>query len=278
VFKIDKTPPVVTAAPARAADRNGWYNHPVRVAFSGTDATAGIGACTSADYAGPDNPKATVVGSCTDLAGNTGESTFSLEYDATPPSPAKVTATHGNRMVRLAWIASADTQTVQVTRTPGAHGAATSLVYQGRARGYRDVRLAIGTTYRYAVTAFDQARNAVSRTVTLTATGPLLSPEPGAHVSSAPLLVWTPVGAADYYNVQLVRGKKILSVWPRRPRFRVPRSWTFKGNRYRLTAGTYRWYVWPGYGRRTSSRYGRLLGGSSFTVREAAPAGAKKRG
>ena len=100
-FKIDKTPPAVTATPARPADKNGWYNHPLAVTFSGTDATSGIGACTSAAYRGPDDPSAAVPGSCTDVAGNTGASKFALEYDATPPSLARLSVKAGNRTAKL---------------------------------------------------------------------------------------------------------------------------------------------------------------------------------
>ena len=277
-FKIDKTPPVVTATPARPADKNGWYNHPLAVKFSGTDATSGVGACTSVSYAGPDDASAAVSGSCTDVAGNTGTSKFALEYDATPPSLARLSVKAGDRTAKLAWTVSADTRTIEVVRRPGARGAAKTMIYRGRATAFQDRRLAIGTRYRYTVKALDQAGNAASKAAALTATGPLLSPLPGDRVSSAPLLTWTPVSGARYYNLQLVRGKKILSVWPRRPRFRLPRSWTFEGNRYELSPGTYHWYVWPGYGSRSSSKYGRLLGGSSFTVGEAASRGAKKHG
>jgi hypothetical protein len=277
-FKIDKTPPVVKATPARPADKNGWYNHPLAVTFSGTDATSGIGACTAADYKGPDDPSAAVSGSCTDVAGNTGASKFALEYDATPPSLARLSMKAGNRTAVLAWTVSADTRTIEVIRRPGARGSAKTTIYRGRATGFQDRRLAIGTRYRYVVKARDQAGNAASKAAALTATGPLLSPLPGESVSSPPLLTWTRVSGARYYNVQLVRGTKILSLWPRRPRFRLPRSWTFDGNRYQLSPGTYHWYVWPGYGSRSASKYGRLLGGSSFTVRETASRGAKKHG
>jgi hypothetical protein len=40
----------------------------------------------------------------------------------------------------------------------------------------------------------------------------------------------------------------------------------FNGHRYRLRPGTYRWYVWPGYGRISASHYGALLGSSTFVV------------
>src|SRR5438046_2454809 len=94
--------------------------------------------------------------------------------------------------------------------------------------------------------------------------GPLLAPTPAQSVSRPPLLRWTAVKGAGYYNVQLVRGQKILSAWPATNHFRVPRSWVFQGHRYRLHRGVYRWYVWPGFGAFSSHKYGSVLGGSSF--------------
>ena len=263
-FKIDKTPPAVTASPSRPPDANGWYNHALSVAFSGTDPTSGIASCTSGAYSGPDNPSASVSGSCTDQAGNVGSASFGLEYDSTPPVLSKVAAKVGNRRIDLTWKASKDTASVDVTRSPGAGRTPSSTIYHGPAASYRDTGLRIGKAYRYTVTAFDQAGNTASKAVTVTATGALLSPAPGARVRSRPLLVWTPVRGARYYNLQLVRGRKILSVWPTTSHYRLPRSWVFQGHRYRLHRGLYTWYVWPGFGKFSANKYGNLLGGSTF--------------
>src|SRR5947207_7280960 len=84
-FEYDATAPNLSAAPARAADANGWYNHPVDVAFQGSDAVSGVASCTSAAYSGPDNGSASVGGTCRDKAGNTASASFALRYDATPP-------------------------------------------------------------------------------------------------------------------------------------------------------------------------------------------------
>jgi hypothetical protein len=246
------------------------------VKFSGTDATSGVGACTSVSYAGPDDPSAAVSGSCTDVAGNTGTSKFALEYDATPPSLARLSVKAGDRTAKLAWTVSADTRTIEVVRRPGARGAAKTMIYRGRAAAFQDRRLAIGTRYRYMVKAFDQAGNAASKAAALTATGPLLSPLPGDRVSSAPLLTWTAVSGARYYNLQLVRGRRSSACGRGGPASASRVHGSSRGNRYQLSPGTYQWYVWPGYGSRSSSKYGRLLGGSSFTVGEAASRGAKR--
>lgn len=83
---IDKTAPTnVIGQAARPADSNGWYNHAVMVTFSGQDALSGIAGCTSTNYSGPDSSSASVAGSCTDNAGNSTNSSFSLKYDATAP-------------------------------------------------------------------------------------------------------------------------------------------------------------------------------------------------
>ena len=68
-------------------------------------------------------------------------------------------------------------------------------------------------------------------------------------MKSPPTLVWAPAKGATYYNLQLIRGRKVLSAWPVRPSFRLRRTWLYNGRRYRLEPGVYRWYVWPGYGR-----------------------------
>jgi hypothetical protein len=85
-FEYDATPPSVTASPARGADANGWYDHAVAVSFSGSDSVSGVAGCTSATYSGPDSGSASVSGTCTDKAGNTGSASFGLKYDATPPT------------------------------------------------------------------------------------------------------------------------------------------------------------------------------------------------
>jgi hypothetical protein len=263
-LKFDATAPSVAAVPARPPDANGWYNHPVAVGFSGADGTSGIASCSSATYSGPDNTNTAVAGSCTDKAGNAAGASLPLKYDATPPKLSKLAAAAGNRRLVLSWVASPDTQLIHVMRASSAHGVKAGLVYSGKGASFRDTRLKVGARYRYTVTAIDQAGNSVAKTLAVTATGPLLAPTPAQTVSRPPLLRWIPVKGAGYYNLQLVRGKKILSAWPATNHFRVPRSWIFEGHRYRLHRGVYRWYVWPGFGTFSSNKYGSVLGGSSF--------------
>ena len=86
----DATPPVATAALARGPDANGWYNQPVDVAVTGSDATSGLAGCAGARYSGPDGAAQNVGGSCTDRAGNTAAPQLTLRYDATPPATTAV--------------------------------------------------------------------------------------------------------------------------------------------------------------------------------------------
>jgi hypothetical protein len=266
-IKVDKTAPSAAAVPGRPPDSNGWYNRPLTVSFTGADATSGLAGCSSAQYGGPDNGEAAVAGSCTDVAGNVTAASFGLKYDATAPTLFAVTTKRGNRSAQVAWRKSSDTWYVEVLRAPGRHGAGETVVYRGSETVYRDTGLVVGRKYQYRVAGLDAAGNRAEQNTDLVATGALLSPGPADHVTSPPNLVWTTAKRASYYNVQLFyRGRKVLSAWPADPNYRLRRTWSYNGRRYRLRPGLYRWYVWPGLGRRSASKYGGLLGSSTFVV------------
>ena len=110
-FKYDDTLPSVSATPARGPDHSGWYNHPVGISWSGTDATSGIDSCTSLSYSGPDSANASASGSCTDKAGNTAQVPFPLSYDDAVPTVSSAVAGRGtddngwyNHPVAITWI------------------------------------------------------------------------------------------------------------------------------------------------------------------------------
>lgn len=76
---------------------------------------------------------------------------------------------------------------------------------------------------------------------------------------SSRVLSWASLPRADYYDVQLFRGAaRILDLWPTTNRVEVPARWTYGGVNYRLTPGSYRWYVYPGFGQQTELRLGKL--------------------
>jgi hypothetical protein len=266
-IRLDKAPPVVgPGVPSRPPDHRGWYRRPVTVRFSGFDATSGIRSCTGGVYRGPATPAATVVGTCVDYAGNPATAGFRLAYDASPPALTRLRASGADRVAFVSWKA-AGAASVTVVRSPGRGRAAHSVVYRGGRTRFRDTRVRDRVRYRYRLIATDLAGNRSVRSVSIMPGPRLLRPGPRAVLRRPPVLAWTPVRRAHYYNVQLHARGKILSAWPARPRLRVPRAWTFGGRRHRLRPGRYRWYVWPGFGRRAARRYGRLIGSRTFVVR-----------
>ena len=87
-IRRDATRPQVTGAnPTRAPDEGGWYNHPVAINVTGSDATSGIVSCTRPELSGPDGAASQVAVTCTDVAGNVSVPTaVTLKYDATAPN------------------------------------------------------------------------------------------------------------------------------------------------------------------------------------------------
>ena len=276
MIRVDKTPPVITGAvPARPPDHNGWWTHPVDFTFVATDVSSGVAACDTVNYPGPDGADVKVSGGCRDVAGNSAIATQLLNYDATPPTVGGLTILRDGAAALLGWQTSPDVIRNEVVRSVGTDDVASTNVYSGAASAFSDLMLSRDLTYRYTVTAFDEAGNAASTTA-LSApaggfrqlAGSALSPVDGARLSRPPLLRWKSVRRASYYNVQLFRnGRKILSAWPERRHLELRRSWRYGGERRRLTRGWYRWYVWPGRGSRAERRYGKLIGSSRFYFR-----------
>ena len=143
-----------------------------------------------------------------------------------------------------------------------------TLVYTGRSQAYTDKRFKNGQYYRYLIVTYDHAKNAAGgMRVTIPPSVLLKKPGDASVVHSPPLLRWTPVRGATFYNVQLYyKGEKVLSTWPARARQQLTRRWTY-GRHFSLKKGLYVWYVWPGFGPRAKSHYGQLLGQGSFRVR-----------
>jgi hypothetical protein len=264
-IRYDATAPTVTAELARGPDANGWYNGAVKLATTGTDATSGIDACTSPTYGGPDAASASLTGTCRDVAGNPSSRTVGLRYDATPPRLTGLTVASRNGFLIVSWTASGDATSVTVERSRG-KGSAEKLVYRGSGRSAVDRGLRNGVDYRYLVTAVDVAGNRK----TLAADGiprALRAPAEGARVKGTPTLSWWGVAKADYYNVQVYRGRlKVLSLWPVLEKLMLQRTWRYAGRSFELVPGRYRWYVWPGLGERKLNRYGPMLGGGTFVV------------
>jgi hypothetical protein len=266
-LKYDETAPLVAgASPERSPNPSGWFNRPVRFDVAGIDATAGIADCPAVTYGGADSATASFTGTCRDQAGNSASRTFGLKYDSTPPPILGLEATVGDRRVALEWTTAADAESLEIARTPGRRSEQTSVVFRGPGERFLDRTVRNGVRYVYELRLVDAAGNGGSRTVRAVPGYRLVSPAV-VRAKRPPLLRWTPVRGARYYNMQLSRGgRKILSVWPSRPRYQLKRRWNFGGKVRRLVPGRYRWRVWPGYGPRTEGNYGKQIGPRTFTL------------
>ena len=73
------------------------------------------------------------------------------------------------------------------------------------------------------------------------------APEPSG--TAAPLarrFAWAPKPGATGYHVELFRGSALVfSKDTPTPQVTVPARWRHRGQRHVLSAGEYRWYVWP---------------------------------
>jgi hypothetical protein len=270
-LKFDATAPEITSlAPERPPDFDGWFNRPVRLDVAGADGLSGLAECPPVIYSGPDGRAARVNAACRDRAGNTSTRSFVLPFDASAPVIDRFKAAAGDRKIDVSWKRPPDAASVELTRSPGRGSAAQSIVHSGPGKRFRDRKVVNGKRYTYRLRLADLAGNVSVRSISTTAGPRLIAPRQGAERSRKhpPLLRWTPVRRAGYYNLQLFRdGRKILSAWPERTRFRLKRTWVYAGRRHRLSKGTYQWYVWPGYGARSDRRFGRLIGHHALRLR-----------
>ena len=250
--KIDADPPTgVAASVARGADFNGWYNHPVGIGWSGSDATSGIASCTSVTYGGPDGAGAAIGGGCTDNAGNSASSPVAISYDGTAPALSKVTITSGAAADVLRWASSSPSDTAVVQRAARGNKEQ-PIVFRGTGGSFADKKIQHSLEYTYSVQTWDQAGNA-SQKISVGALPKVLTLRKLPYVpraSSKPILRWDAVRRATYYHLQLFRGsKRIFAAWPVKNELGLPSAWKWSGHRYRLGPGQYRWYVWAGLGR-----------------------------
>src|SRR5207244_3692555 len=237
-----------------------------------------------------DAPRTLPVGSdtvtfvATDASGNSARGTAVLTVRPQPPAgtpqlpptvvdrtpPDDVTGVKvkvGNRLVRLRWKnpKAQDFAYVLITRALPTPGAEPTTVYHGKGVQLVDRNVTNDVSYRYVLVAYDQTGNA-SGGVAAAATPKrllLTAPPDGAKVKKPPKLVW--IGSASFFNVQVFRGNtKVLSAWPTKSTFVLRKTWKYEKRRYRMSAGVYRWYVWPARGTRSNPEYGAPLGTSSF--------------
>lgn len=202
--------------------------------------------------------------------GNVNQATYSWAVDTSPPAPVVgFHARAGDGWVWLGWTKPTDIDYDRVRVWRRRVGAASWRLVAERAAATsltdREVRNDV--RYRYRIASLDQAGNVSAVVETTARPSKIFSPPFDAILSSPPLIDWSSVRTATYYNLQLWRnGRKILSVWPLRSRFQVRSSWTYRGRKYSLGAARYLVYVWPGFGSKAAADYGRLLGSTAFRI------------
>ncbi len=168
-IKYDSTPPTVTPAADRPPDSEGWYNHPVTVAFTGQDTGSGVAECTPpVTYKGPDANPAKFVGQCRDAAGHLSSPvTGEVRYDGTKPARPTVRATRASTFVSLSWKAPADAVRSEIVRSPGRTGKKPAIVFAGKKRQLVDRKTRPDVRYWYQVRLYDEAGNVSSTTVSV---------------------------------------------------------------------------------------------------------------
>ena len=136
------------------------------MSFAGTDLTSGVAACTAPTrYAGPDQAKAAVVGSCSDAAGNSAQASQTFQYDATAPALAKTQAKIDKGVARVGWNRAGDVVDVQLVRSPGINGRKSTIVYKGKGAAFVDKTVKAGIRYRYEISVADLAGNVTTKAV-----------------------------------------------------------------------------------------------------------------
>jgi hypothetical protein len=288
-WRIDTVPPqtaIASTPPARSNSASANFtfasSEPASTFACSLD-SSGFSLCASPkSYLGLGNGPHTFRVQAVDAAGNTDGSPATYTWqianvgpatvDHVPPrNVARLRRIVGYGRLQLRWKRPADHDFdhvgVYVSTSPKSQPR--TLVYRGKRQSYTNRRFKNGLYYRYLVVSYDQAQNASrGRSTRVPASVLLESPRNGSVVRSPPVFRWNVVRRAAFYNVQLYYGnQKVLSAWPRKPRQRLTRRWTYAGRRYSLRKGAYTWFVWPAFGPRRKSHYGQLLGQGTFKVR-----------
>ncbi len=112
---LDKTPPTILAVASPIANVAGWNNTPVTVTFTCNDATSGVASCPQTRMVSTDGGNQVILGTATDVAGNTANASVTLNLDQTPPiisaivSPAPNAAGWNNTNPTVTFICSDST-------------------------------------------------------------------------------------------------------------------------------------------------------------------------
>jgi HYR domain len=207
----------------------------------------------------------------TNSIGNISVASFSWVVDTTPPAQVRqLRSSFGNRWVRLSWRNPSDVDYKRVLIWRRKVGASSwgFLATRKERTTFLDDTVPNDTRFEYRLRSVDRAQNASPGAKIEGRASRILKPAFGSLHNSRPLIDWTFVRDAAFFNLQLWRdGRKILSVWPLRSAKRLPANWRFNGGRYSLRSDRYRVYVWAAFGSRPHTHYGPLLGWTEFRMK-----------
>jgi hypothetical protein len=193
---------------------------------------------------------------------------------AAPLAPTKVGFTlprakggTGTVSVRLHWVKPTASDLARIVvvlnlRRPPRSPADGLVAYRGLGTSAA-LRLKVGSTGYVALFAYDRSGNFSSPARKVVSLAPLipLRPTTGSSVSEAPRLTWKTKAGTAYYNVQLFHnGSRVLTGWPSRAAFSIPKG--------KLQPGTYVWFVWPAV--RHAGKvptFGKLIGRATFVYK-----------
>ena len=100
VASADSIPPTANPTQSPAANAAGWNTTDVTIAWNWTDNAGGSGIdasqCTTSSISSGEGAAITLNATCTDLAGNTGNASYTVKVDKTPPDTAITSQIDGN--------------------------------------------------------------------------------------------------------------------------------------------------------------------------------------
>ena len=272
---LELAPPAVTGT----IGDNDWYTSDVVVSWTFSGATTASTECLPQQLTA-DTPGTAITCTVADGSGGSISRTVTVHLDRTPPAAVTATparppdvGTFYTAPLPISWSATDATSGVAGCTTltyAGPDGPAVAPTGTCRDRA-GNVSAPLPLTFSYGLPATPPPVVAASTAPPTTRpAGPTTTSTNAKAKAKRPTLTWRKRAGVKYYNLQLFRnGRKILSAWPTVAHYTLKPSWRYRGHSYRLTAGRYRWYVWPGYGPRAAHRYGRLLAKGAVTVPKA---------
>jgi hypothetical protein len=268
---VDLAPPALTGT----AGDNSWYTSDVVVSWTFSGATTASADCLPQTLTA-DTPGTAITCTVSDTASSISR-TVTVHIDRTPPTAVTATPARPPDVgpfytapLPINWSATDATSGVATCTTltyagPDAPAVAPTGTCRDRAG---NVSAPLPFTFNYGLPPAPAPviAAAIAPPATTSTVGPTATSKTKAK-AKRPTLTWRARPKVKYYNLQLFRnGRKILSAWPTVAHYTLKPSWRYHGRTYKLAAGRYRWYVWPGYGPRAAHRYGRLLAKGAVSV------------